>query len=298
MVFRPYPQVIQRFFNTNWFGPPPRVTGGSAWPRIDHPASGLPRATRRALRTRFRFGSAISGLTLRARGDSQAHYAKGMRSPHRGLPQSAGAWFQGLFHSLRKGSFHLSLAVLVHYRSTASIQPCGMGPTDSDGVSRVPPYLGSGTGARRFAHGAVTRRGPTFQTVAPAPRSRSCRPATPADRSAGLGFVRVRSPLLAESLLISSPRGTEMFHFPRYRLRALFDSHADGALARAGLLHSDTHGSKAACASPWTFAACRVLPRPPSPRHPSCARKAWPPENVRRPLPCVAFHLARLDRLQ
>ena len=178
------------------------------------------------------------------------------------------------------------------------IQPCGMGPTDSDGVSRVPPYLGSGTGARRFAHGAVTRRGPTFQTVAPAPRSRSCRPATPADRSAGLGFVRVRSPLLAESLLISSPRGTEMFHFPRCRLRALFDSHADGALARAGLLHSETHGSGAACASPWTIAACRVLLRPPSPRHPSCARKAWPPENVRRPLPCVAFHLARLDRLQ
>ena len=84
MVFRPHPQLIQRFFNTNWFGPPPRVTGGSAWPRIDHPASGPPRRTRRALRTRFRFGSAISGLTSRARGDSQAHYAKGMRSPHRG----------------------------------------------------------------------------------------------------------------------------------------------------------------------------------------------------------------------
>ena len=84
MVFRPYPQVIQRFFNTNWFGPPPRVTGGSACPRIDHPASGPPRRTGRAIRTRFRFGSAISGLTSRARGDSQAHYAKGMRSPHRG----------------------------------------------------------------------------------------------------------------------------------------------------------------------------------------------------------------------
>ena len=59
MVFRPHPQVIQRFFNINWFGPPPRVTGDSACSWIDHQASGLPRPTRRALRTRFRFGSAI-----------------------------------------------------------------------------------------------------------------------------------------------------------------------------------------------------------------------------------------------
>ena len=59
MVFRPHPQVIQRFFNTNWFGPPPRVTGDSACSWIDHQASGLPRPTRRAVRTRFRFGSAI-----------------------------------------------------------------------------------------------------------------------------------------------------------------------------------------------------------------------------------------------
>ena len=32
-----------------------------------------------------------------------------------------GAWFQGLFHSSVRGSFHLSLTVLVHYRSLASI---------------------------------------------------------------------------------------------------------------------------------------------------------------------------------
>ncbi len=29
-------------------------------------------------------------------------------------------------------------------------------------------------------------------------------------------MLRFRSPLLAESLLLSSPRGTEMFHFPRF----------------------------------------------------------------------------------
>ena len=78
MAFHPYPQLIQTFFNTYWCGPSLRVTGGSAWPWIDHPVSGLLPATGRAVRTRFRSGSA-NGLTLLQRCNSQAHYAKGMR---------------------------------------------------------------------------------------------------------------------------------------------------------------------------------------------------------------------------
>src|SRR5687767_11490637 len=42
----------------------------------------------------------------------------------------------------------------------------------------------------------------------------------------------------------------------------------------AGLPHSETHGSPDACSSPWLFAACRVLPRLPAPRHPPCALTA------------------------
>ena len=141
MVFRPHPQLVQVFFNRHWFGPPPRVTGGSAWPWIDHPASGPPRPTRRALRTRFRFGYA-NRLNLAGQGDSQTHYAKGTQSPPKGLLQFGGAWVQVLFHSPLRGSFHLSLTVLVRYRSAASVQPWRVGPPDSGGVSRVPPYLG------------------------------------------------------------------------------------------------------------------------------------------------------------
>jgi len=37
------------------------------------------------------------------------------------LPLLVGVWFQVLFHSPNRGSFHLSLAVLVHYRSASSI---------------------------------------------------------------------------------------------------------------------------------------------------------------------------------
>jgi hypothetical protein len=39
-------------------------------------------------------------------------------------------------------------------------------------------------------------------------------PTTPPCKHDGLGYVRVRSPLLAESLLFSLPVGTEMVHFP------------------------------------------------------------------------------------
>src|SRR5688500_13739296 len=53
----------------------------------------------------------------------------------------------------------------------------------------------------------------------------------------------------------------------------------------AGLPHSDTHGSTDACSSPWLFAACRVLPRLPAPRHPPCALTALD-----------QFHVARFAR--
>ena len=54
----------------------------------------------------------------------------------------------------------------------------------------------------------------------------------------------------------------------------------------AGLPHSDTHGSRVACTSPWIFAACRVLLRLPEPRHPPCALSCF-----RRSLHCWRKHI-------
>ena len=51
-----------------------------------------------------------------------------------------------------------------------------------------------------FPYGAVTRSGPPFQTVQ-VPKTKAT------------GLVRVRSPLLAESRLMSFPPATEMFQF-------------------------------------------------------------------------------------
>ena len=125
-----------------------------------------------------------------------------------------------------------------------------MVPPSSDRISRVPPYSWINWNLR----------------------VRDCHPLRPAfpDRSASrqstTGLFRFRSPLLAESLLMSVPPGTEMFQFPG------FASNAYGFSARypsrGGLPHSDIHGSTPARGSPWLFAACHVLHRLLVPRHP------------------------------
>jgi hypothetical protein len=92
---------------------------------------------------------------------------------------------------------------------------------DSHGISRVPRYSGTYPASRIVvAYGAVTLYGRPFQSVRLTNRlvtRRPCGlagPTTPLCKHRGLGYVRVRSPLLAESLLISLPAGTEMVHFP------------------------------------------------------------------------------------
>ena len=177
MVFRSHPQLIQGLFNAHWCGPPPRVTGGSAWPWIDHPASGLPRPTKRAVRTRFRFGFA-TGFASPARATRRLIMQKARSHPKSGAPAVWGRAGSGSVSLPSRGSFHLSLTVLVRYRSAASVQPWGVGPPDSGGVSRVPPYLGSRPGARRLrARGCHPLRrafpGPCARRLAPLRRSRN-----------------------------------------------------------------------------------------------------------------------------
>ena len=80
------------------------------------------------------------------------------------------------------------------------------------------------------------------------------------------GLVRVRSPLLAESLLISFPPGTEMFQFPGFASPAYEFSRR--YTLRCGFPHSDMFGSMSARNSPNLIAACYVLHRLSVPRHP------------------------------
>ena len=57
LVFRSDPQLIPTLFSGFRFGPPLDSTPASAWPRIDHLASGPPHATMRPIQTRFPYGS-------------------------------------------------------------------------------------------------------------------------------------------------------------------------------------------------------------------------------------------------
>ena len=75
----------------------------------------------RAVGTWFPFACAAERLRLATDNNSQTHYAKGRRSHLAVLRHIVDSWLQVLFHSARSGSFHLSLAVLVHYRLPRSI---------------------------------------------------------------------------------------------------------------------------------------------------------------------------------
>ena len=125
LAFHPYPQLIRRVFNLHRFGPPVGLTPPSAWPWIDHLASGLqhltipPYSDSLSLRLPVRLTS--PDTTTR-----RLIMQKAVRHPTTniggiGLRMIVGRWFQVLFHSACRGSFHLSLTVLVHYRSWSSI---------------------------------------------------------------------------------------------------------------------------------------------------------------------------------
>ena len=76
-------------------------------------------------------------------------------------------------------------------------------------------------------------------------------------RQPRFGLLRVRSPLLAQSLLLSLPPGTKMFQFPGFAL----EPGSSAGIAAGGFPHSDIRGSQGICPSPRLFAACHVLPR-------------------------------------
>ena len=145
---------------------------------------------------------------------------------------------------------------------------------DSRGISRVPRYSGTCPASRHVvAYGALTLCGRSFQIVRLTCRlvtRRPCGPAgptTPPCKHDGLGYVRVRSPLLAESRLISVPAGTEMVHFPALPSTAYGFSRGYPRITGGGLPHSETSGSKPVCGSPELFAAYHVLHRLLAPRH-------------------------------
>ena len=125
-----------------------------------------------------------------------------------------------------------------------------MVPPRSDRVSRAPPYSRTSRDLRlRGCH-------PLRPTI----------PGRSASSHEATGLFRFRSPLLAESRLMSVPPGTEMFQFPGFASTGY--GFTGRYPIRGGLPHSDIHGSTPARGSPWLLAACHVLHRLLVPRHP------------------------------
>ena len=62
-----------------------------------------------------------------------------------------------------------------------------------------------------------------------------------------------------------------MFQFPGWPPCTYGFSAGYLDITPGGFPHSEIHGSKDMCSSPWLIAACHVLHRSPVPRHPPCA---------------------------
>ena len=83
-------------------------------------------------------------LNLATRRNSLAHSTKGTPSHLRGgAPTACGQAVSGAVSLPSRGAFHLSLAVLVRYRSSESVQPWRVVPPASHRVSRVRRYSGT-----------------------------------------------------------------------------------------------------------------------------------------------------------
>ncbi len=144
---------------------------------------------------------------------------------------------------------------------------------DSRGISRVPRYSGTCRepacchlpGCHRLRPIVPDRS--ISKLVGNSLALKPDRPYNPGVHALRFGLFRVRSPLLAESLLFSLPAGTEMVHFPALPSNAYVFSGGSFGISQRGFPHSEIPGSKLICSSPGLIAAYRVLHRLLVPRH-------------------------------
>ena len=178
------------------------VTPPSAWPWLDHSVSGLPPATERPVQTRFRCAFAYR-LKLAANGNSLTHYTKGTPSRYshlraRPLRLLVGIRFQVSFTPLVGVLFTFPSRYLFAIGRTRVLRLGGWSPHVQTGFLVSRPTRGFSL--ELPVRGCHPLR-PNFPDGSSCPRQST-------------GLVRVRSPLLAESRLMSFPAGTKMFQFP------------------------------------------------------------------------------------
>ena len=108
------------------------------------------------------------GLTSRRNTNSQAHSSKGTPSqPQVAALTDCKHTVSGTISLPSRGTFHHSLTVLIHYRSSSSIQAYQVVLADSHKVSRAPCYSGinTRTADTHYTYGTITLSGPAFQPI-------------------------------------------------------------------------------------------------------------------------------------
>jgi hypothetical protein len=121
------------------------------------------------------------GLTSRHATNSQAHSSKGTPSPamtsHAPALTDCKRTVSGTISLPSRGTFHLSLTVLVRYRSPGSIQAYRVVPTDSQQISRARCYLGIHFDSHTvFVYGILTLYDRPSQTTSTNHMISYCRP--------------------------------------------------------------------------------------------------------------------------
>lgn len=168
MAFHRYPQLIQQFFNTDWFGPPRNVSCASPCPWIDHLVSGLWHATQSPYSDSLSLRLHRLRFNLATYHNSPVHYARGTPSPitHKGhrAPTGCRHTVSGTISLPFRGTFHLSLTVLVHYRSLRVLSLRGWSPRIRTGYHVSRGTWDSPSRLSSFAYGAITLCGSSFQT--------------------------------------------------------------------------------------------------------------------------------------
>ena len=143
MEFHRYPQVIRHHCNGGRFGPPWGFTPTSTCSWVGHPVSGLWQRTLRPIQTRSRFASGTECLKLARYYNSPDRSTKSTPSARRPLTVCKHK-VSGSLSLPSRGPFHLSLTVLLLYRSSGSILAWRVVPPASHGIPRAPRYSGSG----------------------------------------------------------------------------------------------------------------------------------------------------------
>ena len=163
-----------------------------------------------------------------------------------------------------------------------------MVPALSIKVSRVSMYSGYRSAGFPFAYGAFTLSGRLSQNLS-ARFIRSIMRSEPRDARIpvwALPFSLAATPGIDVSFFSSGYLDVSVHRVPGLHLWIQYRPHE---VCSCRFPHSDIHGSRVICTSPWLFAAYHVFHRLSVPRHPPCAL-------LRLTFICIALHTRALIR--